>query len=111
MHCLIYFLKLFEKWGGGEETNKTGESKQVCELGHIRIAFQTTELDKEPKFKFPDLLSVPIIGKELVPRVFVKQQDHSASLFLLFFVVCSSRGFQAFCLLSSLLITEREICR
>lgn len=96
--------------GRGKETNKTGESKQVCELGHIRIAFQTTELDKEPKFKFPDLLSVPIIGKEPMPRVFVKRQDHSASLFLLF-VVCSSRGFQAFCLLSSLLITEREIWR
>lgn len=83
------------------------ESKQVCELGLIRIAFQATELDKEPTFKLPDLLSVTIVGKGPVPRVFVKRQDHSEPPFR----VCSSRGFQAFCLLSPLLIPERKIWR
>lgn len=61
--------------------NKTRESRQDFELGLIRTEFQATELNKEPIFRLPDLLLITVFGRELGPRVFVKQQDHSVSLF------------------------------
>lgn len=50
------------------------------ELGLIRTEFQAIGLNKEPMFKLRDLLPITIIGGELVPRVFAKQQDHSMFL-------------------------------
>ena len=76
------------------EKNKTKVSKRDFELGLIRTEFPATERNKEPTFKFPDLLPITDVGRKRLPRVFEKQQDHSVSLFR----VSSSRGYQAFCL-------------
>ena len=49
-------------------------------LASSELHSRQTELDKEATFKLPDLLPVTIVGKELVPGVFLLLFEAAGSL-------------------------------